>query len=172
MLAAGMVLFAIGRLPICQCGYVKLWHGAARSAETSQHLTDWYTLTHLSHGFFLYWLLHLLAPGLSLGSRLALATLLEGGWEVLENTDYVINRYRTATISFGYVGDTIVNALGDIAATIVGVLIAGWLPAALTVLLLIGLEVGLAALIRDNLTLNLIMLLYPIDSIKAWQAAG
>jgi Protein of unknown function (DUF2585) len=173
MLVTAAVLAAMGHPAICKCGYVKLWHPSRTDAETSQHLTDWYTYSHILHGIILYWLIGLLAQGrLSVAARLAIATLIEAGWEIFENTPFIINRYRAVTISRDYFGDSIINSMADIAATIVGFLVAARLPAWVTVALLIGVEVTLLAFIRDNLTLNIIMLIHPSDWLRQWQAAG
>ena len=173
MMLAAAVLAAMGHPVICTCGYVKLWHASRTDSETSQHLTDWYTYSHILHGILLYWLISLLAQGrLSVAARLVIATLMEAGWEVFENTPFIINRYRSVTISRDYFGDSIINSMTDIAAMIAGFLLAARLPAWVTVALLIGVEVALLALIRDNLTLNVIMLIHPSDWLRAWQAGG
>jgi hypothetical protein len=173
MLVAAAALAAMGHPAICKCGYVKLWHASRTDSETSQHLTDWYTYSHILHGILLYWLLGLLAQGrLSVAARLVIATTLETSWEIIENTPFIINRYRAVTISRDYFGDSIVNSMADIAAMIVGFLIAARLPAWVTVALLIAVEITLLALIRDNLTLNIIMLIHPSDWLRQWQAGG
>jgi hypothetical protein len=166
--AAG-IEFAMGRVPTCTCGYVKLWHGAVKSAENSQQITDWYTFTHILHGIGFYFLLWLAARRLPPGVRFLAAVLLEAMWEVAENTPFVIDRYRAGTVSLDYYGDSIINSVSDIAAMMLGFWIARKAAVWMTLALVIVVEVVLLVIIRDNLTLNILMLIHPVDVIKRWQ---
>jgi hypothetical protein len=170
-LRAGLLL-AMGHPPICKCGYVKLWHGVVMSSENSQHIADWYSPSHVIHGFIFYFALWGLSRWMpmSFGMRLILAVAIEASWEVIENTDFVINRYREATVSLDYYGDSVINSVSDTLFMVLGFFLARWWPVWLTIAVAIALELFTGYMIRDNLTLNVLMLLWPVQSILDWQA--
>ena len=171
---AVIVLFAAieiswARPPICPCGHIALWAGDPNSPENSQQLSDWYSLSHIIHGFLFYGFLWLILPGRLRLWALPLAGLIEGGWELLENSPIIIDRYRAATIAVGYSGDSILNSMSDIVMMMIGFAMARRLPVWATVTLAIFFELLALAVIRDNLTLNVLMLVHPIDAIRIWQ---
>jgi hypothetical protein len=170
MAAAASIELALGRVPWCKCGYVRFWHGVVQSAENSQHITDWYTFSHSIHGIVFYFLLWLAAGRLPSGVRFIAAVLLEAVWEVFENTPFVINRYRAATISLDYYGDSVINSMSDVVAMMAGFWIARRSAVWFSLGLVIVLEIAVAIVIRDNLTLNILMLIHPVDAIRRQQA--
>ena len=177
-LAAVAILLAMDRPPICECGYVKLWHGDINSSGNSQHIADWYTPSHIIHGMIFYALGWLLFVKWGVGGKRAaqwgivLAVFLEAAWEVIENTPFVIDRYRSVTVNWGYSGDSVLNSFADIGWMSFGFYLAMRLPVKVTVVAAVIAEIVTAFVVRDNLTLNVIMLLYPVDAIAQWQAAG
>ena len=212
-LAIGAVLLAMGRVPICSCGTVKLWWGTVQSAENSQHIADWYSFSHVIHGLLFYFFAHVLFVRLppELGSSplplpathsgysrgwpgggagwsrarrqlnwlrsmqrfaLPIAVAFEGMWELLENSPLIIERYRAVTVSFGYEGDAVINSLADIGFMALGFWIASKLPWKASLAIAIAFELFTLFMIRDNLTLNVLMLVWPLEAVRAWQAGG
>lgn len=170
--AQATILLAMGQPAICACGYVKLWHGLASSPETSQHVSDWYTFSHVLHGIVFYAALKLLLPRASTAALFLSALAIEATWEVVENTPVIIDRYRQLALAQGYFGDSVLNSIFDTLAAAAGVAIARLAPVWLTVLTFAAIEAGLAYAIRDNLALNVIQLIHPFEAITRWQAGG
>ena len=167
--ATAAILLAVGRPPICACGEIALWEPSAASPKTSQMLADWYSPSHLVHGFLFYGLLWWAARHRSVELRFLVALLMETGWEILENTPLIIDRYREETAAIGYTGDSVINSLSDIAMMAIAFIAARRLPLWASIALVALLELVPLLVIRDNLTLNVWMLLAPNDAIRAWQ---
>ena len=165
-----VIMYWMGRIPICECGYVKLFEPVATGPGNSQHLADWYTPSHIIHGFLFYGLAHLVLRRRPIAARMLLALVIEVGWELLENSPIIIDRYRTATISLDYYGDSILNSVADVAAMMLGFWLAARAPIAVTIALFLVFEAFVGYMIRDNLLLNILMLVYPVEWIRAWQA--
>lgn len=173
LLAITVVAMRIeGRRWWCECETPRPWISDIWTSHCSQHLFDPYSLTHFSHGLIFCMLLTLVAPRWALSRRLAVAVALAAGWEILENSPFIIDRYRTATMSLDYLGDSVVNSLGDILACIIGFLVAARIGWRWSIALFLALELVLLLWIRDNLIVGTLMLISPIDSIKAWQTAS
>ncbi len=170
VLVTAGILLSMGRVPWCACG-IDLW-GTVGTSEGSQQYFDWYTPSHLLHGFIFYAVLWMVARRVDVGWRLVIAMLVEAAWEIAENTNAVIERYREVTISLDYYGDSVLNSVMDMLAMWVGWWLAMRLPVWASVAIVIGFEVLTMWIIRDGLALNVIMLLYPLDVIRDWQAGG
>jgi len=168
--AQALVLHLEGHSLISASGHVMFWEGNVKSAENSQQLSDWYTFSHIIHGFIFYFLLWRLFPRMPLAQRLIIAVGIESGWEMLENTTWLINHYREQTLAQGYFGDTIVNSLSDSFAAICGFLVAARLPVLGTVAIALGLEIFVGYEVRDNLTLNILNFIHRFDAIARWQS--
>ncbi|WP_062342002.1 DUF2585 domain-containing protein [Novosphingobium sp. CCH12-A3] len=177
--ALGIVIILLGmaRPPICPCGTIRLWQGVVESAENSQQISDWYSFSHVIHGFLFYGAAHLLwrragFKAISPQWALAMAVLVEGSWEILENSPIIIDRYRAVTISWGYSGDSVLNSFCDMAFMALGFVFASRAPATVTILVGVAFELFTLAMIRDNLTLNVLMLVWPVEVVRQWQAGG
>ena len=170
--ATAMLLYLMGRPPICTCGAIDLWVGEPNSSRTSQMLSDWYSPSHIVHGFLFFAGLWLVGRRWPLERRFLVALAIEAAWEIVENTPLIINRYREETAALGYTGDSVLNSMSDIAMMGLGFLLARRLPVWASVVVVLILELVPLLVIRDNLTLNVWMLLAPNDALKAWQSGG
>lgn len=170
--AQAITLFLFGQPPICECGTIKLWEGTVLSSGNSQHLSDWYTFSHIVHGFIFYGLLAWLMPRMPARMRLLIALGVEVAWEVVENTPMVIQHYREQALAQGYTGDSILNSVMDTLWMVAGFVFAWKYPWWAIVIAAVVLEVGVLLLIRDNLTLNVINLIHPVQAISDWQMSG
>lgn len=170
--ATAALLYLMGRPLICTCGSIDLWVGEPNSSRTSQMLSDWYSPSHIVHGFLFFAGLWLVARRWPLERRFLAALAIEAAWEIVENTPLIINRYREETAALGYTGDSVLNSMSDIAMMIAGFLLARRLPVWASVAIVLVLELVPLFAIRDNLTLNVWMLLAPNEAIQAWQSGG
>lgn len=170
--ATALLLYLMGRPPICTCGAIDLWVGEPNSSRTSQMLSDWYSPSHIVHGFLFFAGLWLVGRRWPLERRFLIALAIEAAWEIVENTPLIINRYREETAALGYTGDSVLNSMSDIAMMIVGFLLARRLSVWASVAIVLVLELVPLFVIRDNLTLNVWMLLAPNEALKAWQSGG
>lgn len=177
-LALLLALVAMGRPPLCACGVVRFWAGEVQSPENSQQVADWYSFSHVIHGLLFYFFAHVLwrrwrlFGGMPTRWALPIAVAFEGFWELLENSPIIIDRYRAVTVSYGYSGDSILNSMADLGWMTIGFLLAARLPAWASVALALAFELFTLAMIRDNLALNVLMLVWPIEAVRAWQAGG
>ena len=172
LILQGAVLWLLGQPVICECGYVKLWEGVVLSSGNSQHVTDWYTFSHIIHGFLFYALLRYFFPKMGVATRLLLALGIEITWEIAENTPWVINSYREQALARGYTGDSIINSLFDTIWMAAGFALAWRLPVWATVAIGLALELWVGYVIHDNLTFNILNFIYPFEFIRQWQAGG
>jgi len=168
--SSAAILHGMGRVFFCTCGRVRVWAGGVHTPDNSQQLSDWYSFSHIIHGMIFFAVLAWLLPRVPLLWRLVIAVVVECGWEILENSPIIIDRYRAATIAVGYTGDSILNSLSDVAMMALGFLIAAKLPWRWTLGLALAMELMTLILIRDNLTLNVLMLAWPLDAVRDWQA--
>jgi len=165
-----LVELRMGRPPFCKCGMIRPWSGEIWSNQNSQQFTDPYTFTHILHGVLIYALLWLIGrKRLPVGARFVAAVVLECGWELFENTDFIIRRYRDVSISLDYFGDSVFNSIGDICAMMIGYFAASRLPVRITIAGGLLLDLFLLFWFRDSLAVNILMLIYPIEGIRNWQ---
>lgn len=167
--ATVLILFGMGRVFFSTSGRFMLWVSDVNSVEMSQQIADWYSASHFIHGILFFGILYYFRTKLTLGARFVIATVVESGWEILENSSLIIDRYREATIAIGYTGDSIMNSVLDIICMMFGFIFARYVPVWVAVLTVIFLELFVGYLIRDNLFLNILMLVYPLDAVKVWQ---
>lgn len=170
LVAQAVTLYLMGRVPICECGYIKLFEPGVNTPGNSQHIGDWYTPSHIIHGFLFYLLTWAVMRGTSSGARLSLAAVIEIAWEILENSPVIIDRYRSETMAVGYTGDSVLNSVMDTVFMALGFLFAARAPVWLTIVVAIIFELFTGWLIRDNLALNVLMLAWPVEAVKVWQA--
>jgi hypothetical protein len=164
-----LILLALGQPLICTCGTIKFWEGVVFSEGNSQHITDWYTFSHIIHGFIFYAVARKLFPKSSKMQWLLFSVGVEVAWEIAENTPMVIEHYRQQALAVGYSGDSVLNSISDILSMALGFFAASRLPVWLIVTAAVIMEAFTMYIIRDSLALNVINLMYQFDSIKKWQ---
>ena len=169
LVLTALLLRGEGRLWICACGRFSIWSGKICSTNNSQQFLDPYSFTHVLHGILYFWMLIWIVPRLTLSWRLWLSITMAAAWEVFENSNFIINRYRQDTAALGYTGDTIVNSFGDILCAVLGFMIAQRLGFKRSVIFFLGMELILLFWIRDSLLLEIVMLIHPVNAIKLWQ---
>lgn len=170
LLAHAALLSYMGQPLACECGPALWYGGPALDPQNSQQFGDWYSLSHIIHGILFYALLTLLFPRMPVAVRILGAMAIEMSWELLENTDMVINYYRQQALAEGYSGDSILNSAGDVFFAGIGAVFASRSRVWMSIVLVIALELFALYMIRDNLTLNIVQFIHPIDALNAWQA--
>lgn len=172
ILLQGIVLFFLSQPLICECGYIKFWEGIVLSPGNSQHITDWYSFSHIIHGLIFYAILWILFPKMPLKYRFLIALSIEASWEIFENTPWIINLYRQQALAQGYIGDSILNSISDTLFMVLGFIIARFAPLWTSIIVIIALEVFVAYSIHDNLTLNILNFIHQFEFIRRWQSGG
>jgi len=162
-------LYAWGQPLICTCGEVKLWIGSIYNSGNSQHIADWYTASHILHGVLIVLVGRLVFPRVGFGPLFLTAIITGVGWEVIEHTDFVLDAFRATTINQGYHGDSVLNAVADYIWMLGGFFVAYALRTPIVLGLVAVLELSAVFIARDSLALSTLMLIYPIDSVGAWQ---
>lgn len=165
----GVTLYIWGQPLICTCGYIKLWVGSVFSSGNSQHIADWYSLSHIVHGMLIVLIGRLFLPKLSFQVLLIIAIVTGAAWEIVEHTDWVLNKFRAATLYQGYRGDSVINAVADYLWMLGGFFFAHAVRTLWIVVVIIAMEIVAALVARDCLTLTTLMVLYPIDAVEQWQ---
>lgn len=169
LIVQALILWSMGQPPICTCGAIRFWTNAVDSAENSQQISDWYTFSHVIHGMIFYAVIRAFLPRLSIVQAFAVAIAIEAGWEILENSPLIIERYREQALASGYSGDSVLNSVCDTIAASLGFVLAAVLPVRVTIALAVAMEIFTAVMVRDNLTLNVIQLIWPLESVGEWQ---
>jgi hypothetical protein len=173
VIAAQMIgLRLMGRPFFCACDALRIWSGQVLSPETSQQIGDWYSFTHIEHGLIFYFLGWLLLPRWPVSQRFLMALAIEVAWEMLENSAWFVQIYRRQALAIGYSGDSIVNSVADVGFMSLGYFFAASAPVWASLALLVVIEIGLAATIRDSLALNLLNFVHPVEAVARWQSGA